>query len=381
MNILSTKFIKYSIALIAFFAIAACDQQGQETGSNEFVVGVIAPMTGNAATYGRSVKQGVDMAVEEINSANLLGQPLKIIYEDDRMIARDGVSAFKRLVATGDVPVIIGPFGSSIVLAVAPVANSSKTVIISASATADSIADAGDYVFRITPPNYRQSEDIATFVKNVLEAKTAAIVFQNNEYGETLRTAFEKSFTVGGGAIVLQEGFAGGSTDFRSSLLKIKAKNPDVVFFPLHSQEATLLLRQAREVGVTPKFISADGAMTSELVKGAGPASEGVYFSTLSLGDGSSKELVDAFTKKYQTKYGTGEPDVYSAYYYEVTHIVASALKSVGSDAGKIKNYLYSLKGDNAYRGITGITDFDVNGEVMKPFKIYKVQNGKFVKQ
>ena len=342
-------------------------------------IGCSAPLTGECANYGRSTKEGVDLAVAEINKTNYLNKPFEVIFEDDMMQPKGGVNAIRKLADVDKVPVILGPFGSSIVLASAPIANKTKTIIISASATADSIADAGDYVFRITPPNSKQGKDVADFCITKLQAKTAAIIYQNNDYGITLRDAFKKGFEANGGKVSNLEAANGGDSDFRAQLSKIKATQPDVIFFPQHYKEAALMLKQAKELGIKAKFISADGAMTEDLLKIAGNAAEGTYYSTLALGYGVSDSMIDDFNEKFKETYDGREPDIYAAYYYEVTKLIAQAIKEVGCDADKIKEYLYATNGPKSYKGITGITSFDKKGEVDKPFYIYQAKDGKFV--
>lgn len=340
----------------------------------------MTPLTGEGATYGRSTKSGVDFAVEEINKSGYLPKPLEVIFEDDKIDAKTGVNAIQKLINVDKVPVIIGPFGSSVVLACAPIANQNKTVIISASATADGIADGGDFVFRITPPNSKQGSDNADFCANKLHARTAAIIFQNNDYGVTLRDAFQKRFSELGGTIVAVEGMDGGATDARAQLAKIKAADPDVVFFPVHQTEAAIVLKQARELGIRAKFTSADGAMTPELIKNAGEAAEGSYYSTLGLGYGVADDKITAFQKAFADAHHGEKPGVYTAYYYEVTKIVAQAIKEGGYDGKQIRDYLYSIRGDKAYSGVTGITAFDSKGEVDKPFNIYVVKGGQYIR-
>jgi len=360
--------------------VAACDRNG--SGSEwPGVIGVLTPLTGDGAVYGRATRNGIELALEEINAAGgVRGRPLRIVFEDDRMSPTDGVSAFQRMVAAERPSIVLGPFGSSVVLAVAPIANSSRVPIMSASATADSIALAGDYVFRITPPNSRQGSDIAAYSFNRLNARKAMVFFQNNDYGVTLRDAFVARFQELGGTVVAPEGFALGATDYRAALGRARTQRPDVIFFPLHSQESVLLLRQAREQGVTARFISADGAMTSELLEAAGPASEGAYFSTLALGFGVADQEIETFNQAYAAKYGPGDPDVYAAYYYEATKIAARALEEAGPDPEQVRQYLNSMNGDGAYTGITGRTAFDANGEVDKSFYIYQVREGAFAR-
>lgn len=366
-----------AMMLGAAAGLAACAPK-ESAQSSGLVVGVLTPLTGDGAVYGEATKKGVDLAVSEINAAGgVAGKPVRVIYEDDRIDPAAGVSAFQRLVASDKPSVILGPFGSSVVLAVASVANAAKVPVISASATADSIADAGDYIYRIVPANSRQGADDARFARDHLKARRAMIVFQNNEYGVTLRDAFTKTFTAGGGQIIGQDGFDLGATDFRGALGKARAANPEVIFFPLHTQEATLFLRQAREQGILAKVISADGAMTQDLIKGAGPAAEGAYFSSLALGFGVADPQIAAFKAAYKSKYGSDDPDVYSAYYYEATKIAAAA-GAHGVGPQQVRAALEAMNGAQAYVGVTGRTSFDKKGEVDKPFYVYQVRSGKF---
>lgn len=367
------KKIISTLAFLALFLVLSCNEKKDDV----YKIGVLAPLTGEAASYGKSTKQGVDLAVSELNNDKFLDKKIQIIYEDDKISAKDGVNALKKLIDSDHVPVVIGPFGSSVVLACAPVANQNKTVIISASATADSIANAGDYVFRIVPPNSRQGQDIADFSFHKLKSKKAAIIFQNNDYGITLRDAFQKHFTQLGGKILGIESSEAGATNFRTQLTKLKAVQPEVIFYPQHYAEGTITLKQAKELGMNAKFITADGAMTQELLTVAGNAAEGAYFSSMALGYGISDDLIMNLNTKFKA-INNQEPDVYAAYYYEVTKIVAKAIKDSGYDADKIKNALYAMTANNAYKGVSGITSFDKNGEVNKSFYIYEAKKGKF---
>lgn len=368
-----------ALMLAAAAGLAGCERKNAGAAQQDgLTLGVLTPLTGEGAVYGDATKKGVDLALEEINAAGRLsGRPVRVVYEDDRIDPATGVSALQQLIASQHPAAVLGPFGSSVVLAVAPVANAAKVPIISASATADSIADAGDYVFRIVPANSRQGADDARYAIERLKARKAVIIFQNNEYGVTLRDAFARTFSTAGGQIVGQDGFDLGATDYRAALRKAKGAGPDIIFFPLHSQEATIFLRQAKEQGVKAGLISADGAMTQDLIKGAGAAAEGAYFSSLALGFGVADAQIQAFKRAYMTKYGPGEPDVYSAYYYEATKIVVAAAAG-GASSEAIKAGLYALKGDKAYVGVTGRTSFDAKGEVDKPFYVYQVRNGGF---
>jgi len=350
---------------------------GCKHSDDSIVVGCMAPFTGEAATYGRSTRRGVELAVEQINARKFLSKPLTVDFEDDRMEPREGLNAFHKLVDIDHVPVILGPFGSSVVMSCAPLANSSKTVIITASATADQIADAGDYVFRIVPPNSKQGFDLAEFSIHKLGAKRAAILYQTNDYGMTLRDSFTSTFQKEGGAILRSEGYPLGAVDYRAALTHIKPLKPDVIFFPLHQKEAALMLRQAKELGISSAFISADGAYTNDLISAAGGAAENTYFSTMALAFGVADDQIKSFQQAFREKFGE-DPDVYAAYYYELTNLLAQVIRNSGSNNEAIRQGLVSMTGNNAYHGITGETSFDSKGEVNKNFYIYQVRNGRF---
>lgn len=367
------RYLKLAAVIISvFLGLSGC-----RTSEDAIVIGSISPLTGENAAYGRSTRTGIELAVEQINARAPLSKPLKVVFEDDRMVPTDGVNALRKLVSVDHVPVVIGPFGSSVVLSTAPVANETKTVIISASATADSIADAGDYVFRIVPPNSKQGSDLAHFCLGKLGAKRAAILYQNNDYGITLRDAFDTAFRAGNGTVVAAEGYAVGATDYKAALTKIKPLKPDVIFFPLHQAEAAIFLRQARELGIDARFVSADGAYTQDLLNAAGNAAEGTFYSTMALAYGSADREIEEFNAAYKAKFGE-DPDVYSAYYYEVTNLLANVIRKTGASSEEIRRGLESMSGQNAYHGITGTTSFDARGEVDKAFYIYQVVNGQF---
>ena len=210
-----------------------------------------------------------------------------------------------------------------------------------------------------------------------LGSKKAAILYQTNDYGTTLRDAFDKAFKASGGVVLASEGYPLGTTDFRAALTKIKPLKPDVIFFPLHQKEAILMLRQAKELGLASKFVSGDGAYTDDLIKGAGAAAEGTYYSTMALAYGTADQEIKDFQTAFMAKFGQ-EPDVYSAYYYEVTKLIAHVIKDSGSTGEAIRQGLQATSGKNAFHGITGETSFDARGEVDKPFYIYQITDSKF---
>jgi len=358
---------------MVFLAGCPAREQNRDLPPKQVVYGCVTTLTGEGATYGLATRRGIDLALEDLNRTRNGKPPIAVVYEDDKLDPNAGRAAFQKLVAINHAPAVIGAFGSSVTLAVAPLAEQSKVVLFSASSTADAIRDAGDYVFRNVPTNNRQGATAAEFTVGTLKAKRAAILSMNNDYGQSLSQSFEENFTKAGGIIVGHETYNEGEVDFRGQLTKISAAKADIVFYPGHYQESGLILKQAREAGLKATFVGGDGSYSPKLIEIGGPAAEGSYYTLMAMADPRSNPAVVEFTQRFKAKY-RDDPDVYAAYAYDAMRTLALAGDRGGYTGDAIKAALY--KSDD--HGVTGETRFDRYGEVDKPFAIYKVTNGKF---
>ena len=339
-------------------------------------VGCITPLTGDGATYGAATKRGLDLSLAKINTAGGINDvPMEIVYEDDQMNAKTATNAFKKLATIDQVPVIIGAFGSSITLAIAPLAEEKRVVLFSASSTADAIRDAGDYIFRNVPPNRAQGKTAAEFVLQHLRHKRACVLYMNNDYGVSLSQSFAEHYPKGGGTIACTETYNPGATDFRAQLAKIKSHGPQIVFFPGHYEESGLILKQAKELGLAAIFVGGDGSYSPELIKIAGGAANGSYYTLMSMGGSGAEARTREFKRRFMSQYAE-EPDVYAAYAYDALNIVAEAMRTGGTSPDEVKKALYGMRG---FIGVTGLTSFDSNGEVDKPYGVYEAKSEGFV--
>jgi len=356
------------VIALAFGGSTGVDAEGR------LQIGCITPLTGDGATYGAATQHGVNLALDEINRRGINGSQVEVICEDDQMSPRVGSAAIEKLIDVNKVPVILGAFGSSVTLAIAPIAQRRKVVLFSASSTADALSNAGPYFFRNIPTNQKQGDTAAHFVRTRLKARTATIFQINNDYGVSLGTAFKSAFESDGGRILSTESYNAGTTDFRAQLTKIRSQAPDVVFFPGQYQESGLILKQAREIGVQATFVGGDGSYSPELVSIAGTAAEGSYYTLPAMGYGVADDKIERFSRAYRERYHA-DPDVYSAYAYDAMLIIAEAIEKGGYTADGIKNALHAIRFD----GVTGLTQFDQNGQVDKPFGVDQLKDGKFV--
>ena len=338
-------------------------------------IGCLTPLTGqnNVGEYGKMAKLGIDFAVSEFNKNS--GTKFEIIYEDTKLDAKTSVSAMNKLVFQ-KVPAIIGPFGSNETMAIAKIANDNKIVLLGASAAADSIKYAGDYIFRIVSNNSMQGKAIAEYAYNKLNKKTAAIFYLNNDYGISLKNSIEQVFTSLGGEIVFVEGSDAGNINFTASITKLKKQKIDVIFFTLQDESKVFLKRLSENGFDNIDKLTGDGAKLNVVIEDAGNAVKNCYF--FSFGLNINNELYKNFESRFKKQHGY-YPDTYTSYYYDATMLLLTVINGNKDITGEnIKNHLYLINKDNPFKGITGDTFFDDYGEVDKDFSVFQVINNEF---
>jgi branched-chain amino acid transport system substrate-binding protein len=363
-------WIGIGIVVVVALAIVLIITQTKKE-SEEIKIGVILPLTGDGAKYGEEAKNGLEIASEELKNVKV-----KILYEDDQGTTNGAVNAFNKLIATYNVPVIIGPMYSSTALAIAPLGEKKKVVIFSPSASSPDLTKAGDYFFRNWPSDVFEGGEMAKFAFNTLSLKRVAILSVNLDYGKGLTKVFKERFESLGGKVLTIEYYDQGATDFRTQLSKIKSLNPEAIYLPGYYTEIGLILRQAKEMGLKTKFLSCVGFDNPKVLEIAGNAAEGVIFARPYYDPESKNPMVRTFVERFRQKFGI-DPGIYAAHSYDALKIVVTAIKKGGYSANGIKSALYSIKN---FPGVTGNTSFDENGDVEKPIQIMMVKKGVFAK-
>lgn len=341
----------------------------------EIKIGAILALTGDAAKYGESVKNGFEFALQEKNSSGgIKGKKIKIIFEDSKADPKLAVSSFNKLIDIDKVQVVLGPMSSSEVLAVAPLAEKKKIILFTPTASAPSITNAGDYIFRNVTSDLFEGEELASFAFNDLRLKRAAIIYINNDFGIGLKDSFKRKFEQLGGSIADTETFEQGSTDMKSQISKIKSTNPEAVFI-VGYKEMGSLLKQAKELRLKTQLLSFSMFEDPEILKIAGDITNGVYYTYRSFETTSDEEVVKKFIDNYKAIYKT-EPDIFSALGYDALRIIIYAMERSGTTADGVKQALYSVKD---FPAVTGSLSFDKNGDVVQPMGIKVVKDGKFI--
>jgi branched-chain amino acid transport system substrate-binding protein len=248
-------------------------------------VGIVLPLTGPQAKFGELEKISFYMALEEINTAGgINGRMLELIIEDDTGRPEVGRSVVEKLIAKDRVVMIGGGYSSSVTYAVAGVCQQNKMPFLVNTGSADKItASEWDYIFRLNPPVSEYAGAIETLLPQRIKPKSVAILHENSLFGTKGANAFAKSCKKLGYRVVLKQGYEHGGIDFRPVLIRVKQLNPDIVYMVSYIMDASLLMRQSKELKLTPKLFigGAAGFTLPEFVQNAGVASEKVISATL----------------------------------------------------------------------------------------------------
>jgi len=383
-----SKFLTVFCALVLTMAlVAGCggqQQAGTSSGSSEnqpaeaeeVKIGTIGPLTGDVATYGISTKNGVEIAVDQVNeSGGINGKKVVLISEDTRGDQTEAANAASKLIERDKVVAIVGGVISAETMTAGPIANDAGIVMISSSSTAQGIPDIGDYIFRNCLSDEVQAVQLAEFAVNELGLKKFAIMFTNNDYGLSLRNAFAaKAEEIA--EVVGVETYNDGEKDFRAQLTKLKGANPDALYIAGYYTEAAKIAQQAKEQGLNVQLLGADGFYSPVLVELGGDAVEGAVFTAGFFTDDPS-ENAQNFVKAYKEKFNE-EPDMFAAQAYDAAMILLNALKKTNGQGGEALQK--EMANTKDFPGITGTTSFTENGDALKDIIILKVENGKFAK-
>ena len=248
-------------------------------------VGIVLPLTGPQAKFGEIEKKSFDLALEEINAAGgINGKKLELVMEDDTGRPDVGRSVVEKLITKDKVVMLGGGYSSSVTYAVAGVCQQNQMPFLVNTGSADKITTSGwDYIFRLNPPVSHYADSVKTLLAEKVKPKTVAILYENSLFGTKGASSFEKICENAGYKVLLKEGYEHGGIDYKPVLVQIKKLNPDIVYMVSYIMDASLLMKQAKELKLTPKMFigGAAGFTLPEFAENAGVASDKVISATL----------------------------------------------------------------------------------------------------
>lgn len=369
---ITSKSLSLLVVLCVCTALISCSKK-VETG---IPVGQFGSLTGAQATFGESSDKGVQLALDEINAAGgVLGQQIRLITKDNQSKPGETSTVVRELITRNKVVALIGEVASGRSLEAAPIAQRSGIPMISPSSTSEKVTESGDHIFRVCFIDPFQGKVCAKFARGLGISKIAILTDVSKDYSMGLTKSFKAEFPKCGGVITGEQSYSGGDKDFSAQLTAIKAGNPQAIFLPAYYTDAPLIIRQARQLGLTVPFIGGDGWDSPELVAVGGNSVEGCYFSN-HFSNQSTDPKVTSFVTAYRKKYGS-DPDAISALGYDALYILADAMKRAETtDPAKVNAAIATTKD---FPGVTGKITLDEHRNPNKPAVMLQVKNGKFV--
>jgi branched-chain amino acid transport system substrate-binding protein len=358
-----------SAALVGMMALSSFGCAKKE--SNTVKIGGIFPLSGSVAVYGVECKNGIDLAIEEINAAGgINGKQIVLISEDDEGNPEKSVSAYKKLTTKDGVKLLIGSLTSGCTQAVTSLAQAQKVVQLAPAATAPAVTDAGNFIFRACFIDPFQGTVGGKFAAETLGSKKAAILYDvGNDYSVGLTENFEKSFVANGGAVVAKESYSTGDKDFNAQLTKIKNAKPDVVYLPDYYGTVALIAKQLRAQGITTPIVGADG--WDGLTDNAGDEVLNGFYSNHYASD-STDENVKKFVAAFNAKYNK-DPNAFAALGYDCVYLLKDAIIKAGStDSEAVRAALESTDGQY----VTGHLTFDAKHNPVKSAVMLELVKG-----
>ncbi len=330
-------------------------------------IGMVLPLTGPTAGYGKDGKMGADLAQEEINAAGgiLGGRKIELVYDDERGTAQDGVAAVQKLMTQGRAKAIVAGMNSSITLAESAITKN-KILHINPGAQADAITDQGSpWLFQVNNTSTTNSTIFHNYLVGTMKPKTIAYMGENTEFNkavlQNLRTIVEASNT----KLVEVANYDGSTTDFTSIITRLKAAAPEMIYVvDAYPARTAQIWKQIRQQGGFPMEAHATGTVQASAIVPAAGAMEGVVTGDIFIAEGAAGAMA-IFIDRYKTKYGV-EPNKVSLVTYEAVKLIAAAMNKAGTDNDY--NKISKVMRDNAWETPRGKLSFDAKGRAKAPY-------------
>ena len=346
----------------------------QQASGGKIKIGLAGPFTGPIAETGATVKKAVELAAEQVNQkGGINGKQVELVEEDDKADPKEAAAIANKFVADNTILGALADYTSSCTLAGAPIYNKSGLSHIAYGSTSPAVTNAGPYTFRDITTDAYDGAFVAQWTVDE-GYKKIAILYENDDYGKGLADVYNNKITSLGAKAVMQEPYNLGETkDFSAILTKLKNAGPDAIFIAGQYNEAAMIIKQGKRLGVDLPVFGSNGLYSDALIQLGGQDVEGLRCIGAFHSSATYPEA-KAFIDDYQKKWGSA-PDIWAAFAYDAANIMFNAVKNGGEDRKKINDYLTTLKD---FKGATGTTTFDQNGDCLKqPLKLI-VKNGKF---
>lgn len=338
-------------------------QQGQSSG-DKIYIGWVSPLTGVCADAGEQLQNGAKLAVKEVNDAGGIdGKQIELVFEDDKSDPKEAANIATKFASDDRLVAILGNYNSSCLLASGPIYNEAKLPVFHNATSAAVREQHGPYLFRIAVTDGFQGKLVTDWLFD-LGYKKPAIIYEDDDYGRGMMGTVTDEVKAKGGTVTASETYLlNGSKDFTGILTKIKATNPDALYIGGMYNEGALIAKQMETVGLDLPIFASDALYEQSYINLAGTAAEGTRVCGIFLPT-STDPKVQAFIKAYKAAYGEEKtPGTYAALFYDAAHVFMQAIKEVGPDKEKIRDYIAKMP---PYTGVTGQFTIDDQNDTIR---------------
>jgi len=359
------RFVVLLIAISLFVPLAH--------GATKVKIGFVNSITGPEAPIGENLSNGVTLAIEDLKKK---GIDVDLLKEDDTGKPETSMAAFEKLATSDKVTGIVGPYSSKCAAALAKLAEKYKVPLLIPVASKDDITRQNlKWTFRLSATTNDYAKILLDMATGLGKPKTMAIINENTDFGTSGATSAKAYAAKKGITVVAEESYAPGSPDYRSTLAGIKAKNPDLVFMVSYVADAILLMRQSREIGLSPHaFLGAGAGFATVQFAKEKDISNNVFSSTQWTPNVSWPGAKE-FNERYKARFGK-EPTYHATTAYESMIIMAETAAKAGGNADRTRDLLKKGK----WNGIMGEVVFaDYEGYTNQnkhPMLVEQIQNG-----
>lgn len=369
MSYLRNLSVSLILTVALAFSISACAKQPQEVK-----IGALLALTGPAAEWGQNEYQGLQIAIEEVNAVIPSTEPkFRVVLEDSKSDPKEAVTAFNKMLSV-DNPNVILTIQSGVSMAVAPIANQNKKILI-CSAAAPDLIKVGDYIFRCFPTSSQLVEALTSNAVKKLRIKHIYIFYINNDYGRSMRDVFAERFSAIGGRIAGEDTYGEKQMDFRTQIAKILAKRPRAIFVPGSGTALGLFLKQLRENRYTGTILTTLEVSYNDVLKAAGEGANGVIYADMPFDPQSQNPEMQKFLNTFRQKFGK-EPILDALIGYDVGKIIMNVMKEVGNDPEKIREELLNVRD---FKGLLGNLKMSPSREIEYSLILKTITEGKVV--
>ncbi len=398
MSVAKSKRLFAVIAMLTMLAmvVTACGgDNGADNGDGatgdlvEVKIGVSSPFTGDVAALGLGIRNGAQLAIEEVApELEELGISLSMLAVDDAADPRTGVNAANQMVSDSAVVGIVGHLNSGVSIPASEVYNQAGVVQVSPASTNPALTLQGfENVFRVCTIDTVQGSFAAEYAYDELGLMSVAVIDDSTAYGEGLAAEFAAAFEAKGGEVVSTDKIQVKDVDFTALVTKINGASPDFIYFGGMYTEGALISKQAKEAGFEGPLMGGDGLYTQQFVDIAGAANaEGDFATSIGL-PLSEQPKGQEFQAMFEERFPGETIEAYDTYGYDAAMVIIEAIKAVAADLGV--DELTTVAGKQAiieavaatdFEGVTGAVAFDENGDTTnKAVTPYVVRDGAWI--